>query len=437
MAFPRLNLLLRGTCTSPARRWCSSRSLPAEGPSTRAGPSTSPTACAPPSTCRWRSSASSSSACPRSSPGINIVTTTHRLRGAGHEVDADAAVRSGRFYATAWVQILATPDRRHHCSCHPVERVFGVGLFDPARGGDPLLYQHLFWIYSHPAVYIMILPAMGVVSDIFPVFSRKTIFGYKTIAFSSLAIASVGSLVWGHHMFTSGRATWRASSSRCSPFWWPCRAPSRSSTGWRPCTRARSRGAPPLLYALSFIFLFSIGGLTGLIQGALATDVHLHDTYFVVAHFHYIIFGGMGFGFFAALHYWFPKMTGRMYNKRPAVGGLAGPVRRLQHPLLPHVHPGLAGHAAPLLRLPAAVRAPAAPLDGRLVDPGSRTRGDGRVAPARPAPRRSRGANPWGGATLEWTIPSPPPAENFEEIPTVTRGPYAFGPEEETSRDDH
>ncbi len=221
-------------------------------------------------------------------------------------------------YATGWVQILATPIVGITLLLVAIERWFGVGIFDPALGGDPILYQHLFWIYSHPAVYIMILPAMGVISEIIPVYSRRTIFGYKFIAFSSMAIALFGSLVWAHHMFTVGMsdtAMWIFSlltflvaiPSAIKVFNW---------------VATLYKGSivlePAMLFALSFIFNFTIGGFTGLMQGALALNIHIHDTSFIVAHFHYVMFGGTGFGIFAALHHWFPKMFGKMYNKKVA-----------------------------------------------------------------------------------------------------------------------
>src|SRR5208283_5319883 len=222
-------------------------------------------------------------------------------------------------YATAWVQILATPILGITLALIIAERVLGTGLFDPARGGDPIMYQHLFWIYSHPAVYIMILPGMGIISEIIPVFARKPIFGYKMIAFSSLAIAGAGSLVWGHHMYTSGMSDTAilvfsfltfvvAIPSAIKVFNW-------ITTLYKGSISLEA----PMLFALSFILLFSIGGLTGLILGAAATDIHVHDTHFVVGHFHYVMFGGTGFAFFAALHYWYPKMFGRMYNERAAI----------------------------------------------------------------------------------------------------------------------
>lgn len=198
------------------------------------------------------------------------------------------------------------------------ERTLGVGLFDPALGGDPILYQHLFWIYSHPAVYIMILPAMGVISEIIPVFTRRRIFGYKAIAFSSLAIAFVGYLVWGHHMFTSGMSGPARIIFSILTFFVAIPSAIKIFNWIATLYKGAIDLQPPLLYALGFIFLFLIGGLTGLVNGALATNTHIHDTQFIVGHFHYVMFGGTGFGFFAAMHYWFPKMYGRMYNIKRA-----------------------------------------------------------------------------------------------------------------------
>ncbi|MEO8233426.1 MAG: cbb3-type cytochrome c oxidase subunit I, partial [Ignavibacteriota bacterium] len=249
--------------------------------------------------------------------GLNFVTTVHRLRAPGMTwFKMPLSVWS--FYSTAWVQVLATPIIGITLLLVIIERAFGVGLFDPALGGDPVLFQHLFWIYSHPAVYIMILPAMGVVSEIIPTFARKPIFGYTPIAMSSLGIALVGYLVWGHHMFSSGISdTSRVIFSLLTFF---VALPSGIKVfNWVATLYKGSINlTAPMLFTLLFIFIFSIGGLTGLVLGALNTDLHLTDTYFVVAHFHYVMFGGMGIIFFASLHYWFPKMFGKMYNEKVA-----------------------------------------------------------------------------------------------------------------------
>jgi cytochrome c oxidase subunit 1 len=357
--------------------------------------------------------------------GVNLVTTSHRLRAPGMTWFRLPLFVWG-IYATAWVQILATPVIGITLVLIILERYFGVGVFDPAKGGDPLLYQHLFWIYSHPAVYIMILPAMGVISDVIPVFARKNIYGYKAIAFSSIAIASVGSLVWGHHMFVSGQSD--LASLIFSLLTFLVAVPSAIKVfNWVATLYKGSIDLkPPLLFALTFIFLFSIGGLTGLFQGALAVNLHLHDTYWIVGHFHYIIFGGMGFGFLAAVHYWFPKMFGRMYDwKRAAwawvilfigfnilyfpmlILGWEGMPRRYYDypPQFQTLH--LISTIGSWILIAGLIWIFFNLLEG--LRKGERA-----------------GDNPWGGATLEWQIPSPPPKENFEKIPIVERGPYEF-----------
>jgi len=249
--------------------------------------------------------------------GLNFIVTIHRLRAPGMGFN-DMPLFSWALYATSWIQLLATPIIGITLLMILAERVLGIGLFDPAIGGDPILYQHLFWIYSHPAVYIMALPAMGIVSEIIPTFSQRTIFGYKAIAYSSMGIALVGYFVWGHHMFTSGMSGPSAWIFSLLTFFVAIPTSIKVFNWLATLYKGSIDIEVPLLYALAFIFNFLIGGLTGLVVGALAADVHLHDTYFVVGHFHYVMLGGTGFAFIGGLHYWFPKMWGKMYNKAVA-----------------------------------------------------------------------------------------------------------------------
>lgn len=358
--------------------------------------------------------------------GLNFVTTVHRLRAPGMTwFKMPLSIWS--LYATAWVQVLATPIIGITLLLVAIERWFGVGIFDPALGGDPVLYQHLFWIYSHPAVYIMILPAMGVVSEIIPVFARRTIFGYKFIAFSSLAIALFGSLVWAHHMFTVGMSDTGqfifslltmlvAIPSAIKVFNWV-------ATLYKGSIDLET----PLLFVLAFIFLFTIGGLTGVMQGILSIDIQIHDTSFIVAHFHYVMFGGTGFGFFAALHYWFPKMFGRMYNKKLSkvyfwflfigfnflyfpmfIMGWLGMPRRY-YDYLPEFHTYHLVSTIGSWILVAGVLLMVYNMY-HSVKKGLKV----------------TEKNIWGGETLEWQIDTPPIHENFYDIPVVEEHPYQY-----------
>lgn len=356
--------------------------------------------------------------------GLNFIVTIHRMRCPGMGWFKMPLFAWG-LYSTSWIQVLATPVLGITLLLIILERVFGVGIFDPALGGDPLLYQHLFWIYSHPAVYIMILPAMGLVSEIIPTFSRKDIFGYGPIAMSSLAIAFVGYLVWGHHMFSSGisdtsRAIFSfltfvvAIPTGIKVFNWV-------ATMYKGSIDARA----PFLFVVAFIFIFSIGGLTGLVLGSLNTDIHLTDTYFVVAHFHYVMFGGMGLLFFAGFHYWFPKMFGKMYNEKVAkLGTLIFVIgfNTLYFPMFIMGYLGMPRRYYDYL--------PEYKIYHIISTIGSWILILGililifNLLKALLSKEKTTEINPWGGTTLEWTVPSPPPLENFDEIPTVTHGPY-------------
>jgi len=357
--------------------------------------------------------------------GLNLVTTTHRLRAPGMTWFRLPLFVWG-IYATAWVQILATPVIGITLVLIMLERYFGVGVFDPAKGGDPILYQHLFWIYSHPAVYIMILPAMGVISEVIPVFARKRIFGYKAIAFSSIAIASVGSLVWGHHMFVSGQSDFASLIFSLLTFLVAVPSAIKVFNWVATLYKGSIELKPPLLFALTFIFLFSIGGLTGLFQGALAVNMHLHDTYWIVGHFHYIIFGGMGFGFFAALHYWFPKMFGRMYDQKRTTWAWLILFIGFNVLYFPMLILGWEGMPRRYYDYP-----PQFHMLNLISTIGSWVLIAGLILiffnlfqALRKGERA--GDNPWRAATLEWQTSSPPPTENFENIPVVERGPYEF-----------
>ncbi|BBD06792.1 cytochrome c oxidase subunit I [Desulfovibrio ferrophilus] len=357
--------------------------------------------------------------------GMNFVVTIHRLRAEGMTWGR-LPLFGWSLYATAWIQVLATPILGITLLLIFAERVLGMGIFDPSRGGDPILYQHLFWIYSHPAVYIMILPAMGVISEIIPVFARKAIFGYKTIAVSSLAIAFAGSLVWAHHMFVSGMSDTAvmvfslltfivAIPSAVKVFNW-------TSTLYKGSIRLE----PPLVYALGFIFLFTMGGITGLVLGSAGTDIHVHDTYFVVGHFHYVIFGGTGFGMFAALHYWLPKVYGRMYNKKWANISAVILVIGMNGLYFPMYILGLAGMPRRYFDyLPQYTSMHVASTVGSWITAvGLVMMAVNLWVGMRSGPRVGR--NPWGAATLEWRTKSPPPTHNFDEEPIVDRGPYDF-----------
>ncbi len=344
--------------------------------------------------------------------GLNFIVTVHKFRPKGMGW-FDMPLNLWALYATAVIQVLATPVLAITLLLLASERMFGLGIFDPALGGNPVLFQHFFWFYSHPAVYIMILPAMGVVTELITTFAGKRIFGYRFIAYSSITIALLAFLVWGHHMFVSGQS--RLASMIFSALTFSVAIPSAIKTfNWTATLyKADIRLPTPMLYALMFIVLFGIGGLTGMFLGALSTDIHLHDTYFVVAHFHYVMMGSALVAFLAGLHYWWPKMFGKMYNESVArtcaivtflafnmtflpqfVVGARGMPRRYwdYDPQFEPLHQ-MSSIGAAILGVALFVA-----IVNLIVS----------IKKGKQAPR-----NPWGSSTLEWQAPSPPPTFNF------------------------
>jgi cytochrome c oxidase subunit 1 len=358
--------------------------------------------------------------------GLNFIVTVHRMRAPG--------LTWGRLplfvwsnYAAALIMILGTPVVAITLTLMALERAFHIGIFDPALGGDPVLFQHMFWFYSHPAVYIMILPGMGVISEVIPCFARKRIFGYTFVAFSSLAIAVFGFVVWAHHMFVAGISMYSALVFSLLSF--AVAIPSAVKVfNW---TATMYKGSismeTPMLYALAFIGLFTIGGLTGLFLASLGLDVHIHDTYFVVAHFHYVMVGGMVTAYMGGLHFWWPKITGRMYPEAWAKLSALVVFIGFNLTFFPQFVLGYLGMPRRYSFYP-----PEFQVLNVLSSAGASILAVGFILPAIYFAWSLRygevaGDNPWKATGLEWTTTSPPPTHNFHETPVVTMEPYHYG----------
>jgi cytochrome c oxidase subunit I len=357
--------------------------------------------------------------------GLNFIITTHRLRAPGLTWYR-LPIFIWSMYSTSVIMVLATPVLAITLLLLAFERIFHVGVFDPNFGGDPLLFEHLFWFYSHPAVYIMILPGMGVVSQIIPCFAGKDLFGYKFIAWSSVSIAVIGFAVWGHHMFVAGQSVYASVVFSLLSYFVAVPSAIKVFNWLGTLHRGFIRFDAPMLYALGFIGLFTVGGLTGLFLAALAADVHLHDTYFVVAHFHYIMVGAMVSAYFGGLHFWWPKMTGRLHPEMIARGAALLMFVGFNLTFFPQFILGYEGmprryHAYPpqfqLLNVPSSAGASilaVAYLAPLVYLVWSLLYGEKAVP------------NPWDATGLEWQMSSPPITENFITTPTVTGGPYDY-----------
>ena len=357
--------------------------------------------------------------------GINFITTIHKLRPPGmHWFRMPLFLWA--IYATALIQVLATPVLAITLLMLIVERAFGLGIFDPALGGDPVLFQHFFWFYSHPAVYIMIVPAFGVISEIIPTFCRKRIFGYGLIALSSVAIAALGFLVWGHHMFTSGQSVLASTIFSAITFLIAIPTAIKVFNWISTMYKASIHLDTPMLYALAFLWVFTIGGLTGIFLAVMNVDVHLHDTYFVVAHFHYVMMGGSITALLGGLHYWWPKAFGRMYNEK--LGRISAVIVfiGLNVTFFPQFIMGTRGMPRRYYNYLEEFTAfhQASTIGAYMLGIGFLLTAIYLLGTFRKKPDAP--ANPWGGATLEWKMASPAPYYNFRTPPVVDGGPYEY-----------
>ncbi len=357
--------------------------------------------------------------------GVNFIATIHKLRAPGMTW-FKMPLMVWALYATSIIQVLATPVLGITLLLLIIERTIGIGIFDPAMGGDPVLFQHFFWFYSHPAVYIMILPGMGIISELVTTFSKKKIFGYKLIAYSSLGIALISFLVWGHHMFTSGQSEFSSMVFSFLTFFVGIPSGIKMFNWLATMYKGRITFEAPMLYTIAFMFLFAIGGLTGIMLGAISIDIHMHDTYFVVAHFHYTMMGGTVIAFLGGMHYWWPKIWGRMYSEKWArvawalifVGfnvtfftqfflGSQGMPRRYYNYL---------DQYQPLHMY--------STYGSWMLGVGFLIMAYYLIYSIYKGPKAPN--NPWGGLTMEWQTTSPPIQHNFEEQPVLEHEPYDY-----------
>jgi len=358
--------------------------------------------------------------------GLNFIVTIHRMRAPGMTWFR-LPLFIWSYYATSIIFVLATPVIAISMVLLVLERVFGIGVFDPRLGGDPLLFQHLFWFYSHPAVYVMILPGMGIISEVIACFCRKRVFGYTAVAFSSVAIGVFSFFVWAHHMFIMGVSNYSALLFSIMTMFVAVPSAIKVFNWSATMYKGSISFDTPMLYALGFLGLFTMGGLTGVFLASLGMDIHLTETYFIVAHFHYVMVGGMVSAYMAGLHFWWPKITGRMYPE--SMGRLAAVILFIGFNLtfFPQFILGYLGmprryHAYP----------PEFQVLNVLSTAGASILAIGYLLPAMYLLWSLKygavaGANPWRAAGLEWKIQSPPLADNFLTIPVVTEEAYDYG----------
>ncbi|MCH8275309.1 MAG: cytochrome c oxidase subunit I [Armatimonadetes bacterium] len=363
--------------------------------------------------------------------GLNFIVTIHKMRAPGLTWSRLPLFIWAQ-YATSVIMVLGTPVIAITLLLIAAEKTLRIGIFDPALGGDPILFQHLFWFYSHPAVYIMILPSMGVISELIACFSRKRIFGYEFVAYSSIAIAVLGFVVWGHHMFVSGQSMYAGMVFSVLSFLVSIPSAVKIFNWIATMHKGQIRLDSPMLYALGFIGLFTIGGLTGLFLAVMGLDIHVHDTYFVVAHFHYIMVGGAILGFFGGIHFWWPKITGRLYpeilGKLSAVLIFIG----FNFTFLPQFIAGYLG-------MPRRTHSYSEEFQvlNVLSSAGASILASGTIIAVAYLLwslwyGEKAGRNPWNAKGLEWETSTPPPTTNFERTPTVTEEAYAYGPDDES-----